>query len=129
MALKRFSELREFADQKKAIAYRPSFLRYTERSLLVSVMFYASSSMLFFGAFLIRYRIELILTFPLIATVMAVYCNIAFDPNSAAQHPEYLYRNKQLMICVISCSIAMLALLIYRIPVLHEIFNPTLPTW
>lgn len=129
MALKRFSELREFGDQKTAAAYRPSFLHYTERSLLVSVIFYASSSMLFFGAFLIRYRIELILTFPLIATVMAVYCNIAFEPNSAAQHPEHLYHNRPLMICVISCSIAMLFLLIYRVPVLLEIFNPTLPAW
>jgi 4-hydroxybenzoate polyprenyltransferase len=129
MALKRFSELREFADQKKATAYRPSFLRYTERSLIVSTIFYASCSMLFFGAFLIRYRIELILTFPLIATVMAVYGNIAFEPNSAAQHPEYLYRNRPLMIGVISCSIAMLVLLIYRVPLLHEMFNPTLPTW
>jgi len=129
MALKRFSELREIADREKAAAYRPSFRRYTERSLLVSVMFYASTSMLFFGAFLIRYRIELILTFPLIALVMAVYCNIAFEPNSAAQHPEYLYRNKPLMICVISCSLAMLALLIYRVPALHQLFNPTLPAW
>ena len=129
MALKRFSELREFEDHTKATAYRASFLRYTERSLLVSVIFYASSSMLFFGAFLIRYRIELILTFPLIAIVMAVYCNIAFEPNSAAQHPEYLYRNKQLMTCVISCAAVMLALLIYRVPILHQIFNPTLPAW
>jgi 4-hydroxybenzoate polyprenyltransferase len=129
MALKRFSELREFADQASAAAYRPSFLRYTERSLLVSVMFYASSSMLFFGAFLIRYRIELILAFPLIALVMAMYCNIAFERNSAAQHPEYLYRNRPLMICVILCSLAMLALLIYHVPALHEIFSPTLPAW
>jgi 4-hydroxybenzoate polyprenyltransferase len=129
MALKRFSELREFPDQKAAVAYRASFLHYSERSLLVSVMFYASSSMLFFGAFLIRYRIELILTFPLIAIVMAVYCNIAFEPNSAAQHPEYLYRNKPLMLSVVSCSLAILALLICRVPVLHEIFNPTLPAW
>jgi len=102
MALKRFSELREIGDPKRAAAYRRSFLHYTERSLLVSVMFYASSAMLFFGAFLIRYRIELVLAFPLVALVMAVYCNIAFEPDSAAQHPEFLYRNKPLMICVIS---------------------------
>lgn len=129
MALKRFSELREFADQKRAAAYRRSFHRYTERSLLVSVMFYASSAMLFFGAFLIRYRIELILTFPLVAVVMAVYCDIAFEPNSAAQHPEYLYRNKPLMICVISCTLAMLVLLNFSVPGLHKIFAPTLPAW
>jgi decaprenyl-phosphate phosphoribosyltransferase len=127
MALKRFSELREIGDKKKAAAYRRSFRYYTERSLLVSVLFYGSSAMLFFGAFLIRYRIELVLTFPLVALVMAVYCNIAFETNSAAQHPEYLYRNKLLMICVVSCSIAMLALLKYDIPALNRIFTPTLP--
>jgi decaprenyl-phosphate phosphoribosyltransferase len=127
MALKRFSELREIGDRKKAAAYRRSFRYYTERSLLVSVLFYGSSAMLFFGAFLIRYRIELVLSFPLVALVMAVYCNIAFETNSAAQHPEYLYRNKLLMICVVSCSIAMLALLKYDIPALNRIFTPTLP--
>jgi decaprenyl-phosphate phosphoribosyltransferase len=127
MALKRFSELREIGDKKKAAAYRRSFRHYTERSLLVSVLFYGSSAMLFFGAFLIRYRIELVLTFPLVALVMAVYCNIAFETNSAAQHPEYLYQNKLLMICVVCCSMAMLALLKYDIPALNRIFTPTLP--
>lgn len=129
MVLKRFSELREFVNQASAATYRPSFRGYTERSLLVSAMFYASSSMLFFGAFIIRYRLELILTFPLVALVMAMYCNIAFERDSAAQHPEYLYRNRRLMICVISCSLAMLVLLIYPVPVLHKIFSPTLPAW
>ncbi len=127
MGLKRFSELREIGDREKAAAYRRSFHYYTERSLLVSVLFYGSSAMLFFGAFLIRYRIELVLSFPLVALVMAVYCNIAFETNSAAQHPEYLYRNKLLMVCVVSCSIAMLALLKYDIPALNRIFTPTLP--
>ena len=42
---------------------RVSFKRYTPESLLVSVVFYASTAMLFFGAFIIRYRIELILGF------------------------------------------------------------------
>ena len=64
MGLKRFSELREIGDREKAAAYRRSFHYYTERSLLVSVLFYGSSAMLFFGAFLIRYRIELVLSFP-----------------------------------------------------------------
>ena len=58
---------------------------------------------------------------------MAVYCNLHSRTNSAAQHPEYLYRNKLLMVCVVSCSIAMLALLKYDIPALNRIFTPTLP--
>ena len=64
MALKRFSELREIGDRGVAGAYRASFKRYTQESLLVSVVFYASTAMLFFGAFVIRYRIELLLGVP-----------------------------------------------------------------
>src|SRR6185437_15490002 len=58
MALKRFSEFRQINNQERAGAYRKSFHKYTERSLLVSVTFYGSAAMLFFGAFIIRYRVE-----------------------------------------------------------------------
>src|SRR3984885_12109585 len=97
MALKRFSELREIGDHGVAGAYRASFKRYTAESLLVSVVFYASTGMLFFGAFVIRYRIELLLGFPLVALVMAIYFKLAFEHSSAAQHPEKLYREPRLM--------------------------------
>src|SRR5579864_4914067 len=78
MALKRFSELSEIGDRTVAGAYRASFKRYTPESLLVSVVFYASTAMLFFGAFAIRYRIELILGFPLVALTMAIYFKLSF---------------------------------------------------
>jgi hypothetical protein len=42
--------------------------------------------MLFFGAFIMRYRIELIATVPLISWVMAVYFNLSFNKDSAAQN-------------------------------------------
>jgi decaprenyl-phosphate phosphoribosyltransferase len=49
MALKRFSELSEIGNKSVAGAYRASFKRYTPESLLVSVVFYASTAMLFLG--------------------------------------------------------------------------------
>ena len=55
----------------RAAAYRKSFAYYTPERLLVSIMFYASAAMLFLGAFVMRYRLELILAFPLVALVMA----------------------------------------------------------
>src|SRR5260370_32462157 len=87
MGLKRFSELRELGTE--AATYRRSFRFYTERSLLVSVMFYAAAAMLFFGAFIIRYRVELVLSFPFIATVMAIYCtwpSTITAPSSIPRH-------------------------------------------
>jgi hypothetical protein len=61
------SEPRDFGDAVAAGAYRASFKRYTVESLPVSVVFYALAAMLFCGAFAIRYRIVLILGFPLVA--------------------------------------------------------------
>jgi len=111
MALKRFSEYREIGDPKVAGAYRKSFQHYTEVSLLTSVVFYASAGMLFFGAFIMRYRIELILVFPLVALLMSTYFRLAFQPNSAAQNPEKLYREPRLMIEALLVAASMIALL------------------
>jgi len=127
MALKRFSELREINDENCAAAYRKSFRKYTEHSLLVCVMFYASAAMLFFGAFIVRYRLELVLSFPFVAIVMAVYCNLAFEDNSPAQNPESLHRHVGLMASVITCAVVMTALLFVDVPALQKLFAPTMP--
>jgi len=127
MAMKRFAEYRHIDDPARAAAYRKSFSFYTEPRLLVSVMFYGSTAMLFFGSFLIRYRFELILSFPLLALVMATYLSLAFKEDSAVQSPEGLYREPALMAVVITCTVTMAMLMFTDIPVLYETFHPTLP--
>jgi decaprenyl-phosphate phosphoribosyltransferase len=127
MALKRFSELREIGDRGVAGSYRASFRQYTPESLLVSVMFYAATAMLFFGAFVIRYRIELILGFPLVALVMAIYFKLSFKSNSAVQNPEKLYREPALMVWFGATVLAMVLLLFVRLPALDRMFLPTIP--
>jgi 4-hydroxybenzoate polyprenyltransferase len=128
MAMKRFAEYRDIADPKRAAAYRKSFAFYTEERLLVSIMFYGTAAMLFLGAFIMRYRLELILSFPLVALVMAMYLLLAFRPNSAVQRPEGLYREPTLMSAVIGCAALMAVLMVVDIPVLAQIFAPTAPT-
>ena len=125
MAIKRFAEYRGIADVAVSAAYRKSFAFYNERRLLVSVMFYASHAMLFFGAFLMRYRMELILAFPLVAVVMACYLSIAFKRDGAAEKPERLYREPALMAAVLSCTVIMAMLLFVDIPGLHKLFAPS----
>jgi 4-hydroxybenzoate polyprenyltransferase len=127
MALKRFSELNEMKDRDVAGAYRASFKHYSPESLLISVMFYASTGMLFLGAFIIRYRMELILGFPLVALTMAMYLKLAFRADSAVQNPEKLYREPVLMACFTATALAMGLLLFIRIPQLERFFLPTLP--
>ena len=127
MAIKRFAELRDIGDHHQSANYRKSFGFYNEQRLLVSIMFYGSVAMLFFGAFIMRYRIELVLAFPLVALVMAVYLSLAFEPDSAVQRPEGLYREPVLMGAVVACTVAMAILLFVNLPALHKIFSPTIP--
>lgn len=127
MALKRYAELRAIGDPARAAAYRRSFAYYTPERLIVSIMFYAAASMLFFGAFCMRYRLELILAFPLVALVMAMYLRVALKPNSAAQNPEHLYRERGLMAAVLGATVAMVILLWVDLPAMHRLVSPTAP--
>lgn len=127
MALKRYAELRSIGDRARAAAYRRSFAFYTPERLIVSIMFYAAAAMLFFGAFCMRYRLELILAFPLVALVMAIYLRTALKQDSAAQHPERLYRERALMASIVAATVAMLVLLRVDLPVMHRLFTPTAP--
>jgi len=128
MAIKRYAEYREIGDRSAAAAYRKSFAYYTSERLIVSIMFYASAAMLFLGSFVMRYRLELILAFPLVALVMAMYLELSFKKDSAVQRPEGLYREPKLMAAVILCSVLMGALMLVDIPVMQTIFSPTAPT-
>jgi 4-hydroxybenzoate polyprenyltransferase len=127
MAIKRFAEFRDIGDHQQSASYRKSFAFYNEQRLLVAIMFYGSIAMLFFGAFIMRYRVELILAFPLVALVMAQYLSLAFKPDSAVQRPEGLYREPALMAAVVACVAAMVILLFVNLPILHRIFSPTIP--
>ena len=121
MALKRFSEYRQIGPERAGL-YRKSFVLYTETALLNSVVFYAAGAMLFFGAFIMRYRLELVLAFPLIALLMAVYFNLAFQPDSAVQNPERLCSESRLMFLFAACIGLLILLLFVRIPMLAELF-------
>ena len=126
MAIKRFAEQRDLGDGGIAVAYRKSFARYTSQALLVSIMFYGSAAMLFFGAFVVRYRFELVLAFPLIALVMAIYLNLGFQPDSPTEHPEKLYRVRSLMTAVVVCAVAMTVLTFVDLSFINEVFTPGL---
>jgi len=127
MAMKRFAEYRSIADPTRATAYRKSFAFYTEEHLLISIMFYGSAAMLFFGAFIVRYRLELILSFPFVALLMATYLGVAFKNDSAVQRPERLYREPMILVVTVACIIVMGLLLFINLPVLHRVFRPTVP--
>jgi decaprenyl-phosphate phosphoribosyltransferase len=133
MAAKRFAEYRSIADPEVAGAYRSSFRYYTEQRLLISMFFYATCFSLFLGVFIIRYHLELILTFPLVSGFICYYLNVSFKEDSATQSPEHLYREWGLMAYLVVCLVVFVALMLVNIPVLYELFNvnpsPISPLW
>ncbi len=127
MALKRFAEYRSLGNPERAAAYRRSFAYYDEDRLLISVMFYSAASMLFFGAFIMRYRLELVLAFPFIALVMSHYLALGLRHDSPVQAPENLYRERGLMLTIMACTAVLVALMFIDLPVLHSLFHPLGP--
>jgi decaprenyl-phosphate phosphoribosyltransferase len=121
MALKRFSEYRQIG-RDSAVKYRRSFEFYNEQSLLTSVLFYAATAMLFFGAFIMRYRMEMVFAFPFIALLMAVYFQLSFVEDSPVQNPEKLYREPRIMALLAVCCFVLVAMLYINLPWLARVF-------
>lgn len=133
MAAKRFAEYRSIDNAIVAAAYRSSFRHYNEERLLLSMFFYVTTFSLFLGVFTIRYHLELILIFPLVAGFIASYLRVAFKKDSAAQNPERLYRERGLMLYLVVCVIAFFGLMFIHVPMLYDLFNvtpsPVPPLW
>ena len=100
MTIKRFAEIRS-VKKKYLNKYRASFKYYTENLLLLKSFFYSLMTTFFLGIFLIKYRIEYLITFPFLSLLFVYYLSIGLGKNSITQTPEKLYRNKYLNLIVI----------------------------
>jgi len=123
MASKRLSEYRQIGDPVVAGKYRRSFQFYTERSLLMSSVFYAITFAFLFGIFLFKYRIEYILTFPLFSALFVWYLGIAMKPCSDHKDPEHFFKEKWLMLYVVIIIISIILLSFVDIPILRKILQ------
>lgn len=126
MAIKRFAEYRLIDDPEVARQYRRSFANYDEEKLLLSIVYYGVAFGLFFGVFLLRYHVELILSLPLLAGFMAWYIHLGFRHDSPVQYPERLYKEKPFMAYTLLCVVFMFALLFLDMPIIRTIFSPTI---
>ncbi len=124
MAMKRFAEYRFIDNPEQASLYRRSFKYYSEQSLLLSSFFYAISSAFFLGIFLIKYRIEFLLSFPLFALLFVWYTAIAMKPHSHSQTPEKLYREPQFLAYVVLLGLIVGILFFVDIPWMRHLVEP-----
>lgn len=125
MGIKRFAEYRFIDNPEVAGLYRKSFAKYTERKLLVSVFFYALTAAFFLGIFLIKNRIELLLSFPLFALLFAWYLHMSYTADSEVQRPEKLYKNKSFMAFVAFLVVVVFVLFFVEIPGLQWLLTKT----
>jgi len=119
MAAKRFAEYRMIGEKNRASLYRKSFRYYSEKSLLLSAFFYAMLSVFFCGIFMIKYRIELLLAIPFLCGLFCVYLNICYKPDSSAQKPEKLFKEKGLLLYTLFFIILLVVLVFFNLPFLQ----------
>lgn len=104
MAAKRYSEYEDIAashGRELLVRYRVSFAGYSGNSLIISCFVYGLLSTFFLAIFLIKYRTEYLLLMPVTISLFAYYLSLAMQPNSAAQHPEKLFRVPKLMMLIL----------------------------
>ncbi len=118
MAVKRYAEYRFIGDPEAAARYRTSFKHYTEERLLLSAFFYASCASFFLAIFLIKYRIEFLLSFPLFAALFTWYLALGMKPVSPAQSPEQLFKERSFLVFTALLILTITALFLVDIPAL-----------
>jgi len=126
MATKRYAEYKMIDDKSTASLYRKSFEKYTENSLLISAIFYALVSVFFCGIFMLKYRIELIFAIPFVCGLFCYYLHLSNKPDSTAQKPEKLLKEKGLMIFVFVLIVVIVALMFIDMPFLQGLLDKTL---
>jgi 4-hydroxybenzoate polyprenyltransferase len=125
MAAKRLSEFREItASYGRGVLerYRASFAGYSEISLTVSCFVYALVTSFFLAIFLIKYRVEYLLTVPVLIALFGHYLALSMEPASTAQRPEKLFKERALIALVGLLVITFLVATYVDIPAL-EIFT------
>jgi len=124
MAAKRLSEFREItASHSRELLerYRASFAGYSEISLTVSCFVYALMASFFLAIFLIKYRVEYLLTVPVVIALFAQYLALSMQPHSSAQKPEKLYKERALISLVGLLAVTFLVATYVNIPVLEAL--------
>src|SRR5215813_50204 len=125
MAAKRLSEFREItASHGRGLLerYRASFAGYSEISLTVSCFVYALVTSFFLAIFLIKYRIEYLITVPVLIALFGHYLALSMQPESTAQRPEKLFKERGLIALVGLLAITFLVATFVDMPAL-EIFT------
>lgn len=117
MAAKRYSEYRFINSSEQAGLYRKSFQNYSETSLLMSSYFYSLLSVFMLAVFLIKYRAEFLLSFPLITSVFTWYLALSHKYEEiGVREPEKIFTNVPFLVVFSGTAFFVLILFFVDIP-------------
>ena len=123
MALKRYAELRHLGRTPELVQYRKVFAHYTPELLLLAVHLYSVACAFFIGVFLVKYRVEYLISLPFLAALMSWYYWIGLQPDSAAQYPEKLFEHRGFMLYFMFVSALLVVLLFVDVPGLDRLLG------
>ena len=126
MSVKRLSEYRLLIHKsglESAVLYRNAFRFYTENGLLLSSFFYAINSCFFLGIFLIKYRIEYVLTFPFFGVLFTWYLLDGLKEESVSRNPELLPTEPKFLIFLVFLTTVIVFLTFVNIPILNRLLQ------
>jgi len=129
MTAKRYAEYRSIGDHERAGLYRKSLGFYNEQRLLVCMHFYTAASAFCGGVFIVRYKLELVLSIPLLAGCFGYYLMLAFREDSPVQSPERLYSEKNFVAYLAFTVLFIVVLMMVNIPALYHLFNVAPPSF
>jgi 4-hydroxybenzoate polyprenyltransferase len=124
MSAKRLSEYKEIvASHGKSLLarYRTSFRHYSEVTLTSSCIGYSLASIAFLSVFLVKYRIEYVLTLPVLIALFTYYYVLSMQPGSAAQKPEILFREVRLSAIVFVLAVVFVLTSLVDMPFLAQL--------
>lgn len=122
MNSKRLAEFRDIVaelGQERLALYRKSFAHYSEARLSVANLTYALLCALFLAIFVAKYRIEYVLTFPVVVYLFAQYYALSLHAGSLARKPERLFQEKRIMAAAATAGLLFLVTTYVDIPMLE----------
>lgn len=124
MNAKRLAEYRDIVAEigrDRLALYRRSFAQYDEGRLSVANLVYALGCGFFLAVFLVKYRIEYIVLFPLVTALFAEYYALALKPDSVARRPERLFRAGRLMALSAATALVFMLATVVDMPLLDRL--------
>lgn len=124
MAMKRFAEYKMIKKNNSPLSkYRESFNSYSSNKLLLFSFLSAICSAFAFSTFVVKYKPEIILIFPILSLLFTYYLHLALQEDSIVQTPEKLFKDKGILLIILIGLLVFITVLRFDINIINNLVN------